>query len=113
MFWRLLKYFIPDDEEGATDDFEEAKWWLDVIQTVARLLLNVFAGGMLTVGVGTHRQWEQFSACILAATTLAWALYHQKIRKKKRDKKRKKKRKDRNNEPKTQIHPPDDSGPSI
>jgi len=107
-FWliRILGYGKETDQRGLGEDESDDRLWLDIIQTVVRLLLNIFAGFMIAAGYGTHHQWEQFSAIMIVVSTLAWALFHQKVRNKRIKQQQEEKRKDQLNEKNTSE--PDD-----
>ena len=78
----------PDDEEDSDYSIFEKKyssqrWWWDASQALIRLILNVFAGGMIAVGYGDRHMWEQVTAAALIIGNMIWAVYHQRSKRKK------------------------------
>lgn len=49
----------------------------DIIQSVARAVLNVVAGILVAKGIATESAAEQLVGALATVSTLVWSMYHQ------------------------------------
>lgn len=75
---------------SAADDGGEYVPSVGVATILARLILNVFAGGMMAKGFGDKEFWEHIVAFAIIVTTLSWSVIEQRYHRKKRKRRKKK-----------------------
>lgn len=70
----------PAEIEEPEEEEYHSTWWRDSGQSLVRLLLNIFAAGMIAKGYGDQAYWDQVIAAGLIIFNILWAVRHQKKR---------------------------------
>lgn len=72
----------PETEDEFDRQYESSRWWFDSGQILVRLILNVLAGGLITLGIGDEKIWEKVTAAAVIIFTMSWAVLHRKRKQK-------------------------------